>query len=1060
MDFERNSCRCFIISGGFYMKKIAALLLGIILILSFIIFKNYTSSPYNGISSITFDNTSDGEDKISMTERRTYTVSFEYKDDIDVDKLTWFLQRDEGEFDPDLFPNQYLGGRLEDWKVAFGENLGKTIFRITGTKLKDNKVTMTFCSDNTFFSTDSIYSWDGVRNYMMDYIGDFELICKDGEKEIASATIRVNPYDSYRTKDELAVQLKEAAESIDAKEGIYAQVFSMGSSSMGEDIPYMILADSRSSVESYQNLTEKALEDPQTVMDAIQSGDQDYRIPIMFSNVHPDEIDGPDAIMEFIETFEESGTASYNTLTGFTEAGKKEFKAEMDVKGIKWSSLISPYVTGLGAITLDNLSPEGYDISALHTDYASGTIDLDKYYTIEKREYNIQDILDKVFFILIPTENPDGREMNTRCNGNGFDLNRDALYQTQPETEAMSRLIAQWNPAAFVELHGYNNSFQVEPCTPPHSSNVEVDLMMEYGLKLGEAFGNAAVASNSLYNSYALCMRDYLVYDYAEEDYSWDMYCWDEQTSNYTPQYSQLHGTIAFTVELPYSGDEGVKTLKYGMLGYSKCVAENSKDIYMNQLKCWLRGVNNQDEESVRGYYVDKYDNKGAEGDILRPRSEENHNYFPEYYVIPLDSSSQRNLSEAAAMQQYLMDNGIKVSILKEDTSINGITYRSGSLVIDMHQAKRNAANAMLSQGSLMTGWYGLYGSSIGNLPDCRGFSCYAVHIQEAFEGRLQELEKPVNVKGVFTGDEGYGVVIENDSLDAVRAVNFLLDTSCQVGFVTKGTHRGSFIISYKDYENTRDKYIIKAIGVRSVEEARLIKKPLVYVAGNMDEAKQGLSDYENLMNTERSCDIYALQKQMGFTLTKDLDKATVIAGSQVLSLSELEKVQSRIPYIAYGSSAIGIGDEDDAGYEKNSVMALLKGYGLKGVNNWIYDALFRVKYSGDSLITAVYEAEGDNLMYGYGGNYFTSIPSGASAIIYNTSETPIEGFFPREALKGFMGKGKNVQAFTFAAEQYRLTAFANSLTSKVHQTDDYRYLSNSIYQYSLSEECFVINGK
>lgn len=1042
------------------MKKIAALLLSAVLIVSFIVFKNNTNSSNIGISSITFNNMSGGEDRISMTELRTYTASFEYDGKIDVDTLAWYLQRDKGEFDSSLFPNQYSGGRLEDWKVAFGDKLGENIFKITDVRYEDKKVTMTFCSSNTFFSTDSIYSWDGVRNCMMDYIGDFQLICKAGEKEIASTTVRVYPYDSYRTEEELVTRLKESAESINAKEGLYAQVFSMGSSSTGKDIPFMIISDSRESLENYQALTEKALEDPKAVIDIVQSGGTDYRIPIMFSNIHPDEIDGPDAIMEFLEVFEEGGITSYNTLTGFTEEGKQVFKTEMESKGIKWSSLVSSYVTGLGSITLDNLSPASYDISALHTDYASGKIDLDKYYTIESRKYDIKDILSKVFFILVPTENPDGREMNTRCNGNGFDLNRDALYQTQPETEAMAKLIAQWNPAAFVELHGYNNSFQIESCTPPHSSNVELDLITEYGLKLGEALGNAAVANNSSYNSYALCMRDYLVYDYADEDYSWDMYCWDDQVPHYTPQYSQLHGTIAFTVELPYSGEEGIKALKNGMLGYSQCVAENSRDIYINQLKCWLRGINNQDEESIRAYYVDKYDNKGAEEDIIRPRSKENHNYFPEYYVIPMDSYNQRNLSEAAVMQQYLIDNGIKVNVLKEDTSIKGVAYSAGSLVIDMHQAKRNVANAILCKGSLMTGWYGLSGSAIANLPDCRGFDCYAVHIEKAFEGRLQELKQPVNVEGLFTGTEGFGVIIENDSLDAVRAVNFLLDSSCQAGFVTKGNHRGSFIISYKDYKNIKDKYIIKAVGITTVEEARLIKKPLVYVAGNEDDVNHGLAVYENLMDTERSCDIYALKEQMGFTLTESLEEATVIAGSKVLNESELKKVQRGAPYIAYGSSAIGIGDENDGGYEKNSVMAFLKDYGLKGENNWIYDALFEVKYSGNSLITAAYEAEGDNLMYGHGGNYFTTIPGSATAIIYNASKLPIEGFFPSEALKGFLGRGKNVQAFTLSEDQYSLTVFANSLTSKAHQTDDYRYLSNAIYQYSLGEESFEINRK
>ena len=1041
------------------MKRIVAVLLCAALTVSLFIYMRTRRPPVEGVSKIIFENTTGGEDRISMTELRTYSVSFDCSEKLDMESLTWYLQRDKGMLDSSQFPNQYLGGKLEEWKVAFGEDLGKSIFRITDTRLENKKVTMTFCSDYTFFSTDSIYSWDGVRNYMMDYIGDFNLICKSGEKEIASAEVRVNPYDSYRTEKELSNQLKEAAEAINTRGGLYAQVFSMGSSSMGKDIPYMIFADSKKSVDDYKALTKKALEDPQAVIDMIKSEAVGYRIPILFSNVHPDELDGPDAIMEFVETFIQEDTASYNILSDFTEEGRIEMEREMESKKIKWSSLIKDFVTGLGSITLHNMSPEGYDISALHTDYASGTVNLNKYYTIESREYKLKDILDKVFFILVPTENPDGREMNTRCNGKGFDLNRDTLYQTQPETRAMAKLIAQWNPAAFVELHGYNNSFQVEPCTPPHSSNVEVDLMMEYGLKLGEAFGNAAVANNSSYNSFSLCMRDYLVYDYAEEGYSWDMYCWDEQAPHYTPQYSQLHGTIAFTVEIPYSGDEGVKALKYGMLGYSQCVAENSREIYLNQLNCWLRGVNNKDEESVHKYYVDKYDNQGAEEDVFRPQNNINRNYFPEYYVIPMDSTSQRNLSEAAAIQQYLMDNGIRVSTLKEDTRVGDRVYTAGSIVINMYQAKRNVANAILSQGSLITSWYGLYGSAIANLPDSRGFDCYAVYTENSFEGKLQQLQEPKEVKGSFAGEEGYGVIIENDSLDAVQAVNSLLNSGCQVGLVTKGQYKGSFIIGYKDYKAICNKYVIKATGVSKIEEARLMERPSIYVAGKSEGESQGLSAYGNLMNTERCYDIYALQEQMGFNITESLEEATVIAGSQVLTNVELEKAKGGMPYIAYGSKAVGTGDETDTGYEKNAIMALLKENGLTGENNWIYDSLFKVRYSANSLITAVYESEKDYLMYGYGGSYFTALPEGAAAIIYNTDQNPVEGFFPKEALKGFIGYGRNVQAFTYSSDGYNLTVFANSLTSRAHQTDDYRLLSNAIYMSSLSSSYFSVSS-
>jgi hypothetical protein len=45
----------------------------------------------------------------------------------------------------------------------------------------------------------------------------------------------------------------------------------------------------------------------------------------------------------------------------------------------------------------------------------------------------VDDILDHAILIVIPMENPDGRLAGTRVNGNGFDMNRDWLVQSQSE---------------------------------------------------------------------------------------------------------------------------------------------------------------------------------------------------------------------------------------------------------------------------------------------------------------------------------------------------------------------------------------------------------------------------------------------------------------------------------------------------------------------------------------------------------------------------------------------------------------------------------------------------
>ena len=51
-------------------------------------------------------------------------------------------------------------------------------------------------------------------------------------------------------------------------------------------------------------------------------------------------------------------------------------------------------------------------------------------------------ILDNAVVVLLPTQNPDGREADTRRNAYGFDLNRDWFARTQPETDGKLRAAA------------------------------------------------------------------------------------------------------------------------------------------------------------------------------------------------------------------------------------------------------------------------------------------------------------------------------------------------------------------------------------------------------------------------------------------------------------------------------------------------------------------------------------------------------------------------------------------------------------------------------------------
>ncbi|MEP9364559.1 M14 family zinc carboxypeptidase [Nocardioides sp. CN2-186] len=63
------------------------------------------------------------------------------------------------------------------------------------------------------------------------------------------------------------------------------------------------------------------------------------------------------------------------------------------------------------------------------------------------------EILDHAVVGLIPVQNPDGREHDTRYNSYAFDMNRDGLVGTQPEVSGRLRLLWKYPPQLFVDEH-------------------------------------------------------------------------------------------------------------------------------------------------------------------------------------------------------------------------------------------------------------------------------------------------------------------------------------------------------------------------------------------------------------------------------------------------------------------------------------------------------------------------------------------------------------------------------------------------------------------------------
>ncbi|MER7418325.1 M14 family zinc carboxypeptidase [Micromonospora peucetia] len=60
---------------------------------------------------------------------------------------------------------------------------------------------------------------------------------------------------------------------------------------------------------------------------------------------------------------------------------------------------------------------------------------------------------DNLVTIIVPTQNPDGRDASRRQNEYGFDLNRDWFARTQQETDGKLELMRRYPPQVFVDAH-------------------------------------------------------------------------------------------------------------------------------------------------------------------------------------------------------------------------------------------------------------------------------------------------------------------------------------------------------------------------------------------------------------------------------------------------------------------------------------------------------------------------------------------------------------------------------------------------------------------------------
>lgn len=96
--------------------------------------------------------------------------------------------------------------------------------------------------------------------------------------------------------------------------------------------------------------------------------------------------------------------------------------------------------------------------------------------------------LRSVVTVFLPTQNPDGRQANTRTNANGFDMNRDWFARTQPETEGKLDAIRELPPILYIDAHEQGG---VAGFFPPNADPIHHEISDQALTHINEVYGPA-----------------------------------------------------------------------------------------------------------------------------------------------------------------------------------------------------------------------------------------------------------------------------------------------------------------------------------------------------------------------------------------------------------------------------------------------------------------------------------------------------------------------------------------------------------------------------------------
>jgi hypothetical protein len=315
------------------------------------------------------------------------------------------------------------------------------------------------------------------------------------------------------------------------------------------------------------------------------------------------------------------------------------------------------------------------------------------YHFIASEDPETVDMLNNMLIIIDPMMNPDGRArfakslqeyrgtapnyddqslLHTgdwpygRTNHYFFDLNRDWIYLTQPETQGRVKLINEWSPQILVDAHemGAQDTFMTGPPREPINKNIDKDL-----LKWGNIF---AQDQGSAFDK-----RDWRFYTGE----------WHEDLYPGYSFYVQFRGTLGILYEQSRMAEDGVRRPEGTIQSYKESVHHQFVSTMVN-LKTLLK--------NSKSMYQDFWE--GRRYNVSRDSVYANRSFV----ILPTKNNTRINtLAEKLKFQDiqlYKNEKPILVkNILKQTGDIEeNFTIPPGSLIIPNRQAEAPLISAIM----------------------------------------------------------------------------------------------------------------------------------------------------------------------------------------------------------------------------------------------------------------------------------------------------------------------------------------------------------------------------